>query len=732
VAINAQTNSKELRMKKLTPVVVSCGLTLLLSTIAKAGSATWDLNPGSGDWNTAVNWTPMTVPNGSADAATFDVSNTTNVSISANTEVNGIAFAAAAPVYTITASPSSTLTVSGIGITNNSATAQHFLTNTDEAGNFGQIFFSNTAVADGAFSNSAAIVGNPTGGSTQFFNSSSAGSASFSNHAGADPAGGGSGGSTQFFNSSTAGNGSFVNAGGDGSLSDQNLPLGGGFTFFKDDSNAGTGTFLNDGATESHPNASPGVTSFFDHSSAANGMFSNHAGYFPDAEAGLTRFLDSSTAGNATFVNNSGPFFTAAGQGGATLFLNASTAGNGTFINNGAPDGEGGFTQFGDNSSAGNGIFTNNPGGLDGTNGSTRFGGNSTAGNATVINNGADSTLGNPQGGSTEFRENSTAGSATLIANGGTNGGSGGVIDFSGDSTGGTSRVAIFGNGNLDISRHNAPGVAIGSIEGDGVIFLGARNLSVGSNNTSTSFSGVIKDGGIAGGISGSLSKIGTGTLELTGANTYTGGTTVSGGTLLVNNTSGSGTGSSAVQVTAGILGGNGTIAGAVTVGAGSGGGALISPGTSPGSLTIQSALTLNSDATYRFELNSTTAVADKIIANGVTLNGAAFLFTDLGVGRLGLGTTFVIIDNTSNSPIGGDFSNLADNSEFSNNGNTYEVSYEGGSGNDLTLTVVPEPSACVMLGLGLAMVGALMRFQPTRGRKRSAPPFGRRKDDLH
>ena len=145
--------------------------------------------------------------------------------------------------------------------------------------------------------------------------------------------------------------------------------------------------------------------------------------------------------------------------------------------------------------------------------------------------------------------------------------------------------------------------------------------------------------------------------------------------------------------------------------------------------MTIESTLTLNSDAIYRFELNSTTAIADKIIANGVTLNGAAFLFTDLGVGRLGLGTMFVIIDNTSNSPISGDFSNLADNSTFSNNGNTYQVFYEGGTGNDLTLTVVPELSTWRMLGLGLAMVGAVMRFQSVRGRRGEHPPFGRQRE---
>ena len=63
--------------------------------------------------------------------------------------------------------------------------------------------------------------------------------------------------------------------------------------------------------------------------------------------------------------------------------------------------------------------------------------------------------------------------------------------------------------------------------------------LSIGSNNLSTAFSGPIEDGDE----SGSIAKIGTGTLTLTGANTYTGGTTVTSGILLVSNISGSGTG---------------------------------------------------------------------------------------------------------------------------------------------------------------------------------------------
>jgi hypothetical protein len=54
------------------------------------------------------------------------------------------------------------------------------------------------------------------------------------------------------------------------------------------------------------------------------------------------------------------------------------------------------------------------------------------------------------------------------------------------------------------------------------------------------------------------------------------------------------------------------------------------------------------------------------------------------------IGTVFTVINNTSASPITGTFSNLADGSVFTSNGNNFQANYEGGDGKDLTLTVVP------------------------------------------
>src|SRR5580765_1248479 len=95
---------------------------------AFAGSGTWLSSPANGNWNSASNWSSMTVPNGSAATATFDSSSISDISISANTQVNGIVFNAGASAFIIAATPTFTLTLSGVGITNNSGATQNLMT----------------------------------------------------------------------------------------------------------------------------------------------------------------------------------------------------------------------------------------------------------------------------------------------------------------------------------------------------------------------------------------------------------------------------------------------------------------------------------------------------------------------------------------------------------------------------------------------------------------------------
>ena len=106
----------------------------------------------------------------------------------------------------------------------------------------------------------------------------------------------------------------------------------------------------------------------------------------------------------------------------------------------------------------------------------------------------------------------------------------------------------------ITVAEVSGLGTTAGSIAGDGTIFLGSKNLTVGGNQQSTIFSGVISDGESpdlpvflrtrqASYVGGSLTKVGSGRLTLTGANTYSGGTYLNGGILAVNSDDNLGTG---------------------------------------------------------------------------------------------------------------------------------------------------------------------------------------------
>jgi autotransporter-associated beta strand protein len=157
-------------------------------------------------------------------------------------------------------------------------------------------------------------------------------------------------------------------------------------------------------------------------------------------------------------------------------------------------------------------------------------------------------------------------------------------------------------------------------------------------------------DGTLSGVISGtaaSFEKDGSGTLALTAANTYDGGTTVIGGRLLVNNTSGSGTGSGPVNVNSGTLGGTGIIQPSGTAGVTIASGATLSPGESIGTLTLNGStttstmLTLAAGATIFAELNIGQSDQAALI-NGATgdiaFNNNVINFSDATLGGLAPG----------------------------------------------------------------------------------------------
>ena len=106
--------------------------------------------------------------------------------------------------------------------------------------------------------------------------------------------------------------------------------------------------------------------------------------------------------------------------------------------------------------------------------------------------------------------------------------------------------------------------------------------------------------------------------------------------------------------------------------------------------MTLQNSLTLKADGDYVCRVNTKKARADAVVANGVTIeNGAQYAFALVGNKPLNVGKVFTVISNTSTSPISGTFANLADGSTLTFGKTKYMVNYEGGDGNDLTLTVV-------------------------------------------
>ena len=436
----------------------------------------------------------------------------------------------------------------------------------------------------------------------------------------------------------------------------------GAFTAFDGSSTAATALIINEGATVTGTTWG-GFTDLVDNSSAENATFINNPGTVSGAAAGHTliqTFLPGGNLGTSTFIGNPA---TVPGAEGGWVEMDVGTCAGTTFIANGATVADcqaGQIYAFGAEYGTGLGV-------------------------ATFTANGGNGS--NAQGGLIDVLFVPANSQTIVTANGGTNGGLGGTILIEDSADIPLPQFQVFGNGVLDLTNVTDPTMPIGSLAGDGIVLLAGHTLSIGNNDLSTTFSGVMQD-------SGGLIKAGTGTLILSGANTHTGGTTVSAGILIASNRSGSATGTGSVNVNAGTLGGKGIIQGAVTVGTGSGAGAVLAPSVGsnqPARLTLKKTLTFKADSYYTYKLNTNNARADQVIAKGVTIeSGAQFDFQAVANKRLTSGTVFTAISNTSANPISGTFANLPDGSTFTAGRNNFQVSYSGGDGNDLTLAVVP------------------------------------------
>jgi fibronectin-binding autotransporter adhesin len=302
--------------------------------------------------------------------------------------------------------------------------------------------------------------------------------------------------------------------------------------------------------------------------------------------------------------------------------------------------------------------------------------------------------------------------------------------------------VNFANSGNLTNSsfRTSATGTTkFGSLSGFGYLEVNGAT-EIGNLGTNTTFSGVIRN-------AGSITKVGTGTLTLSGANTYTGATLINAGTLAlastgslastqITNASGATFDVSAVSgYTLGsgkTLTNNGTVNGSFTVASGAtlnGSGTFnhavtvngaLNPGNSPGSQTFASGLTLGAASVTTMEIAGLGGVAgtdfDFINVTGGTMtNDGSLAIVDFGGFDISAQTgTYNLFDFVAGA---GDFDAVTvDGTSLAFNGGTDtwnstvgDVTYNFAEGTGvLSVTVVPEPTAALLGGLGL--LGLLRR----------------------
>ncbi|MET0262149.1 MAG: autotransporter-associated beta strand repeat-containing protein [Rariglobus sp.] len=480
-------------------------------------------------------------------------------------------------------------------------------------------------------------------------------------------------------------------------------------------------------------------------------------------------FYDNTSAGSATILNRK-----SAGLGGDIYFWGSSTAASATIINEAITLGTeaGGRLEFRDNATAGTSTITVGGGSLlyfrdsatagsahitvnsglneDIFSGDITFMDNSDAGTATLVANGGNGMTDTK----ISFLGDSDGGSARVILN------NGGVLDASGHTANVILNIgSIEGAGsssyvNLSSTRHVAVGwlntdtTFAGTFDGNasarfykvgtGTLTLTANSTSVaaatisagtlqiGNGGTTGSFAGNIENNArlvfnhssaknyskvISG--TGTLTKLGAGTLTLSGANTYSGATIITGGTLklgsagTLSNTPSvhiaSGATFDVSSVAAGFsftsgesLSGSGTFAGRAIFTSGS----HLSAGTTTGTITFTGGLALNSGTILNFDLGTS---SDMIRVSGGTLTGSGSGKITVNLFDSGGFTagTYTLINATGATLTSIDPATFELGTTIA--GYTYSFSQTGNQFR-LTASAIPEPAAFAALAGVLAL----------------------------
>jgi len=212
------------------------------------------------------------------------------------------------------------------------------------------------------------------------------------------------------------------------------------------------------------------------------------------------------------------------------------------------------------------------------------------------------------------------------------------------------------------------------------------------------SYAGTFQDVGTA----LSIIKDGAFTQRFSGNSINTGTTIVTAGTLLINGNNSAATGAVTVQA-AGTLGGIGTVGGTTTLNAG---GSLSAGDSSRATLTFSNGLNIsavNGTSSLLFSLG-TTGDSDRVASGALTIGSGVLGFNDFAfLAETGFGNAVYTLFSSTGITGSLDGSDLT--GTIGGLSSTLSI-----SGNNVLLTVVPEPSTAGLILLGLALSAATKR----------------------